>query len=930
MFYVKGNTFLSSLSTTVRKIDKEERDKKVDQPFKPSLPQRRADMMLHLLCISVMLSLVSFFYTLLLLPIFLASLAGVQTTSVGNLFNLSLPLNLTCPPLSPRTEPPQSVYDLRPDDIQVIMGIGDSVMAGFGAKGLQGQHYVSKTTLKEDRGVSFAMGDTFCPLYQYRSSTDVLNSAQSGARSMNLDHELDYLLPQLEKAYKDGHIKKTDWKLMIVFIGSNDMCHSCTQTDSLPPAYAIDVLAAIDRVRRSVPNVLVQIVGLMEVDEIFVRTKAYPAYCQPFDRSSFVLNNYECSCAHTAANRTIIHNLLPSYNEALQDIALHYQTLQQTSNQSFAVAYQPLLVDINSFPIEAISNVDCFHPSVIAHEWFSKELWVVYKGTPWEDELPSRDEQLKQQTGSDADATNFEESPSETRALLSLDPSDWKQHDLYAILGLADFRYKATPAQIKAAHRRKVLKHHPDKKAAKGGLNDDSFFKCISKAYEYLSNPTKRQLYDSVDFGIPDPQVPKLKKTDDFFAVFQPIFDLEARFSKRSTVPVLGDMDSSEEHVVGFYDFWYNFDSWKTFDHLDKDEDEGDTREDKRFIEKKNRTERARRRKEYLARLRNIVEQAQRSDPRIQKFKQDRKRAKDDKRREKEENQKAAQLEREKHETQRKAEQKKEDEVKNQLAMEEKKEKEKYKKLLKKEKKAVKTLVEDRMAFVSDQERQSQINKLELVLDSLGLNQIQAWEKELRDGKSSVDHKAEELMVKEKKPEPIKKHTPSAKIEKHQLRPWHTQEISLLIKATKKYPVGTVRRWQVVANYISEHSGHPVRSEAELLQRVSELKKGTNALAEHEKSELQHSKKHNDDKHLVEEPTINYDDVNQKAPVVTRTWTAEEQKMLEKALQQYPPKWTGEGDRWDHIEAMVTGRTRKECKLRVKALAEQVRANKMK
>ena len=29
--------------------------------------------------------------------------------------------------------------------------------------------------------------------------------------------------------------------------------------------------------------------------------------------------------------------------------------------------------------------------------------------------------------------------------------------------------------------RRKVLRHHPDKKAAQTGANDDAFFKCIQK-----------------------------------------------------------------------------------------------------------------------------------------------------------------------------------------------------------------------------------------------------------------------------------------------------------------------------------------------------------------------------------------------------------------------------------------------------------------
>jgi DnaJ homolog subfamily C member 2 len=74
--------------------------------------------------------------------------------------------------------------------------------------------------------------------------------------------------------------------------------------------------------------------------------------------------------------------------------------------------------------------------------------------------------------------------------MLMRDPKEWKEQDHYAVLGLSKYRYKATEEQIKKAHRKKALKHHPDKKAGSSGdTNDDSFFKCIQKGY-YLCNLT--------------------------------------------------------------------------------------------------------------------------------------------------------------------------------------------------------------------------------------------------------------------------------------------------------------------------------------------------------------------------------------------------------------------------------------------------------
>ena len=59
--------------------------------------------------------------------------------------------------------------------------------------------------------------------------------------------------------------------------------------------------------------------------------------------------------------------------------------------------------------------------------------------------------------------------------------------NLYEILGISK---DATPAQIKAAYRRKAKEHHPDK----GG--DEEVFKEIQPAYEVLSDAERRKKYD--------------------------------------------------------------------------------------------------------------------------------------------------------------------------------------------------------------------------------------------------------------------------------------------------------------------------------------------------------------------------------------------------------------------------------------------------
>lgn len=74
------------------------------------------------------------------------------------------------------------------------------------------------------------------------------------------------------------------------------------------------------------------------------------------------------------------------------------------------------------------------------------------------------------------------------------------------------------------------------------------------------------------------PTVSQFKNAKDhksFFNGFAPVFEREARFSKIQPVPMLGEYEDSKEAVESFYDFWYNFDSWRSFEYLDKEVNEG-------------------------------------------------------------------------------------------------------------------------------------------------------------------------------------------------------------------------------------------------------------------------------------------------------------------------------------------------------------------
>lgn len=269
--------------------------------------------------------------------------------------------------------------------------------------------------------------------------------------------------------------------------------------------------------------------------------------------------------------------------------------------------------------------------------------------------------------------------------------------DHYAVLGLSKYRWKATPEQIKNAHRKKVLRHHPDKKTAKGLSDDDSFFKCLQRAHEILSDPVKRRQFDSVDEAadVDEPTKKEVQKRG-FFKMWNPVFESEARFSNIQPVPMLGDESSTKEDVDDFYNFWYNFDSWRSFEYLDEDvPDDNEARDHKRHIEKKNTNARRKKKTEDTARLRQVVDQALDQDERIRKFRQESKASKNRKKNEREAAAKLEAEEKQKAKEEADRKQKEADEAAKVERAEGKKAKEAAKSAVKKNKRILKGSVKD-------------------------------------------------------------------------------------------------------------------------------------------------------------------------------------------------------------------------------------------
>ncbi|XP_076268071.1 dnaJ homolog subfamily C member 2 [Rhynchophorus ferrugineus] len=558
--------------------------------------------------------------------------------------------------------------------------------------------------------------------------------------------------------------------------------------------------------------------------------------------------------------------------------------------------------------------------------------------------------------------------------LRSLDPKEWKSQDHYKVLGIEKLRINATEDVIKTAYRKKVLKHHPDKRKALGEeiKPDDDYFTNITMAYEILGNVQKRRSYDSVDpeFDNSIPTNSELKK--DFFKVFSYYFKINSRWSEKSKVPLLGDKNSTREHVDKFYSFWYDFKSWREFSYEDEeDKEKCQDRDERRYVDKLNKAERQRKKKEEMSRIRTLVDLAYNNDPRIARFKQEEKEKKLAAKRAK---QTAAQQKKEEEERILKEVQlakEKADAAERARIETKRQEREAIKKVLKKERKLLRDTCKANNYFSDDNTKNlHHISAVEYICENYNTEELEAVNKNIKNnGKQAflkIVHEYEEKKEKERKDVlKVTKQKNSEDIQNDKVLKvapeWNEENLQLLVKAVNLFPAGTNQRWEVIANFINQHgvfqkdsskfSAKLVLAKAKDLQNTDFSKNNLKEQANKKAFDTFKKDKKNvlnvDEKEIskkLEEVSLNgnkkvsseevkvqkdnQEEVNgksEKAVKPEQPWTAIEQQLLEQALKTYP---ASTAERWDKIAQCIPSRSKKECMKRYKELVETVKAKK--
>jgi len=194
-----------------------------------------------------------------------------------------------------------------------------------------------------------------------------LNVAVTGAISSGMAEQALSLIYKLE----DGQTKKkwnlaTDWKLLTIFIGGNNLCDYCNDRANFSPEnYYADIEKAIDSIQSRIPRVFVNLVIPVDVTLLNVLSSGLCSLLHP----------YECPCAQ-GSGVAPAKEAYKQYVEKLKVLAKQ----PKYNTPDFAVSVQPFFLKtevpyIDGSPDTSYFAPDCFHFSVKAHVAAGVGLW---------------------------------------------------------------------------------------------------------------------------------------------------------------------------------------------------------------------------------------------------------------------------------------------------------------------------------------------------------------------------------------------------------------------------------------------------------------------------------------------------------------------------------------------------------------------------
>ncbi|KAM9708848.1 phospholipase B1, membrane-associated isoform 1-T1 [Menidia menidia] len=320
--------------------------------------------------------------------------ADVELKASG-ITNPIMGTEVPCTNRSPSPIIPTSVHEVRPGDIKVVGAVGDSLTAANGV-GAKADNLL--LVANQYRGLSWSIGGdenittvTTLPniLREFNPSLvgyskgvggedspgAYLNQAVAGAKSGDLVGQVRALV---DKMKNDSNIDfQSDWKVITVFVGGNDICDFCLDSVLFSPRNVVNrIKQALDILHKEVPRAIVNLIELLNIIPLRELHKDKSLGCPTW----FV--NLVCPCVLKAQEGTVELQRLSDFNRAYQRAMRELiDSGWYDTHDNFTVVLQPFFREVflpvseDGKPDRSYFSPDCFHLSQKAHTLMARALW---------------------------------------------------------------------------------------------------------------------------------------------------------------------------------------------------------------------------------------------------------------------------------------------------------------------------------------------------------------------------------------------------------------------------------------------------------------------------------------------------------------------------------------------------------------------------
>lgn len=308
--------------------------------------------------------------------------------------DVMLPLSETCPELPRRQFQPDRADNVRPDEIEIAMGMGDSLSLGMGLFSpwfMEHRGWALFTGCEADAVtlpnfvkaynpnlIGCAMGTT--PMGEMPGTHGKqckeehwhlcgLNAAVDGARVGWLMQEVDWLEMRLEKMLPGQWQDK--WKMVTIFTGLDDVVFGSGNNKTHPVPTDVEILekefeAALDALHKRFPKLLVNVMSLPE--KLDPEVPYLTLDCKLAIGSSKL-------AGLKWSDRSLWQKSIEEYNQMFVRVVARWQTKVCTYDSCPMVIALRFGI-VNTFlGVHELDPLDCFHPKLRATEAVSINLW---------------------------------------------------------------------------------------------------------------------------------------------------------------------------------------------------------------------------------------------------------------------------------------------------------------------------------------------------------------------------------------------------------------------------------------------------------------------------------------------------------------------------------------------------------------------------